>query len=415
MRALTVRKHMATGTALIIGEKKPPLSVAVFSLSVIAHAVSFYIYLPLLSTEFIVLLMLSLLLSVMIFLTDNRMIFLVVAAVRFVLILFLGHQTEYHDISELLLMAVLFLEIGISEHFPLNLYMSLGLLLVSIYLRYPIPKWGRALSQRTLLNLMSYSFVLFVIAIFSSLLTYYRERLIRRQKEITRLETAVTKLTTANTGFQDCASAVEERITMSERNRISRDIHDTVGYTMTNLIMTMEAATDLAFTEPNKVRELLELARDQADLGLKDLRQSLYELRAKDLQDVSGVRAIQRLTKIYHLVTGVKVHIEYGNLPWSCGREIDSALYHMVQEGLTNAFRHGMATEIRVLFWVDKEGIRLSMRDNGIGSVGIKEGIGISGMKERLNKLGGRIHIQSGPNGFEILAYIPMVEGNEED
>ena len=101
--------------------------------------------------------------------------------------------------------------------------------------------------------------------------------------------------------------------------------------------------------------------------------------------------------------------LEYqmGDVPWSFGEDIDLAVYRMVQEGLTNAFNHGKATQIKIQFWRDRPGIGINIHDNGFGSKEMKEGIGMSGMKERIEQLGGWIRSGSTADGFELSAWFP--------
>jgi len=100
--------------------------------------------------------------------------------------------------------------------------------------------------------------------------------------------------------------------------------------------------------------------------------------------------------------------VEYANLPFSCGVEVDDFIYHFIQEGLTNSFRHGRATNIEVLLWKDEEKITVTLRDNGRGCESIKEGIGILGMRERLGKFGGTLEFRNPAHGFEMCAEIPL-------
>jgi len=80
----------------------------------------------------------------------------------------------------------------------------------------------------------------------------------------------------------------------------------------------------------------------------------------------------------------------------------------MVQESLTNALRHGNATEISVHFWVMERSVRISISDNGMGSKEIVPGIGLAGMTERIAQIGGSMKAETTTFGFHVLAEIPL-------
>jgi signal transduction histidine kinase len=127
-------------------------------------------------------------------------------------------------------------------------------------------------------------------------------------------------------------------------------------------------------------------------------------------KNYSGLPAIQKLISVFEQATGVTVICEYGNIPFYFSEEIDISLYRMVQEGLTNAFRHGNATMILIHFWMTKEKtLTLRIRDNGKGvDEEIEEGIGLAGMRERLGKIQATLEARNVINGFELVANIPL-------
>jgi signal transduction histidine kinase len=109
------------------------------------------------------------------------------------------------------------------------------------------------------------------------------------------------------------------------------------------------------------------------------------------------------------------VDFQYGNTPWSFGETLDAVLYRLVQEGLTNSFRHGKATKIRIVFWSHEGELRITIWDNGTGSYSSDEGLGLRGMRERVEALGGSIDHHNTVDGYELSAVIPLGgEGAEE-
>ena len=163
-----------------------------------------------------------------------------------------------------------------------------------------------------------------------------------------------------------------------------------------------------------KLKELLVNARAQAEEGIVEIRSALHELRSQKISKERGLSAIHKLTRTFSKATGVNVITEYGNIPNSFGPKTDLFIYRMIQEGLLNAFTHGEADYIRIYFWKHDHQIQISLFDNGRGSQEISKGIGLRGMEERLNRLGGTLTFQNQPIGFEIVAVIPEQNGKKK-
>jgi signal transduction histidine kinase len=218
----------------------------------------------------------------------------------------------------------------------------------------------------------------------------------------------VIGLTRANLQYQDLASEAEELAMDVERKRITRDIHDVVGYTLTNNIMMMEAATDMMQRNPFGVPSLIAAARENAQEGLAQIREALYALRRQNVIHPTGLRAIARMVRIYERATGVRVATGLGIASWQYPEEVDSAIYHLAQEGLMNSFRHGKAKEVTLIVSESAREITVTVRDDGVGANGFTEGIGLRGMRERLERVGGALHVDTDHGGFMLRGTIPV-------
>ena len=238
-----------------------------------------------------------------------------------------------------------------------------------------------------------------------------RGQKIRRQdEELLRIDGTVRALSEANLDFQELATRVQRETQEQERKRITGEIHDIVGYTLTNIQMMMEAATDLVSRDSFGLEELLVKSRDQAQRGLLETRRAMHNLRAVSEVRASGLGRVTEVARIFERATKVAVRLNFGNAPDSLGARVDDVVYRMVQECLTNALRHGNATEITVNFWIVGAVLRLSISDNGVGSKEIIPGIGLSGMAERLAHIGGTMKAENTPFGFLVLSEIPLKE-----
>jgi signal transduction histidine kinase len=289
---------------------------------------------------------------------------------------------------------------------------TLSLLLIGFIFLYPLPElvFGQRMQPGDQFWRLSYG----IIATFGY---GVRELLLvlicRLENEVTRnerLEFGIEKLTHANVGFQEYSHNIEVKSRNEERNRITREIHDSIGYALTNISVLMDAAIGLLKKKDlSKVGPLLENGRQQVDTAHSDVRRALYALRSLGEVGDSGVRHLAKIARNFGELTGVKVDVDFGNSKIEYGRLTDSIVYRFVQEALANAFRHGHATWIEIRLWENNNHLIVTIRDNGTGSEDVEEGIGFLGMRERLFQVKGELRWQSLDVGFEVRADIPLV------
>lgn len=278
--------------------------------------------------------------------------------------------------------------------------------LVLLCLR-PLPAWDQSVQYPRLIGPLTAALVnaLALVSLFG-----FRFQIVqaaRRKREIESLKASVGNLIDANMDFQNYAAEVGERSTLEERKRLTRDIHDGIGYTMVNLQMMLEAATDLSGNENGQLGTLLRQALNEVRNGLTETRTALRQFREIDDQKAEGIPYFHKITGSFSRATGIPVEVNYGNIPWSFSEEINDAIYRILQESMTNALRHGRATKIRVNFWIANRCLRITIDDDGVGASQIKPGIGFTGMKERLEPLGGRLTLNGRPDGFTVAVDIP--------
>ncbi|HBG16901.1 MAG TPA: hypothetical protein DDW93_08995, partial [Firmicutes bacterium] len=162
------------------------------------------------------------------------------------------------------------------------------------------------------LSLSIYSGLIIILAFFLRLqsenqLTY---------EELNRsLHNASLKLVKANLELQDYAVMAKQQAEMNERRRLTREIHDTLAYTLTNLVMMLEAALDLTPGDCGVLQKHLQLTRDQALKGLADVRRALQALRPLEMAKVTGLPAITNLVKTFTNATQIKVSLNLGDAP----------------------------------------------------------------------------------------------------
>lgn len=220
------------------------------------------------------------------------------------------------------------------------------------------------------------------------------------------------ELRDANLKLRNYAEVQKQLGETEERNRIAREIHDTLGHTMTGLAAGLDACEMLIdFSVPetkNQIHKLSGVARS----GLEDIRRSVNKLRPDVLEKNSLEEAIKKLIAETIEVSDVSIDYinEYGPLQFNPDEE--EVLFRLVQEGTTNAIRHGKATHIWIAFYGEIGRFVVAIKDNGIGCDEIKPGFGIFHMKERLNLIHGTLDLD-GSKGFSIVAKIPVRKGEE--
>lgn len=234
--------------------------------------------------------------------------------------------------------------------------------------------------------------------------------------QIQILNSTITKLTEFTQSLQSYARMAEQQGIKRERYRISREIHDISGYMFTNIIALMDAIVSIGCNPPEKASEICLAARKQAQEGLIETRKAVHLLRRVEESQERGIRAIYRIKEIFERTTGVTVDIEAGTLPNSFGNTIDLILYRIIQEGLTNALRHGQATHVDILLFLVNQIVQVIIRDNGEGAKKIVKGIGLLGMGERIGSLGGTVQAMNAPEGgFQLTVTIPVALTEEEN
>lgn len=278
---------------------------------------------------------------------------------------------------------------------------------------HPVPFWNEPYPDPNPRDLLFLGCSVALASFVAFRLRRLMARVADQDSSLNRQSVSIDNLLNANLDFQTYAAEIGEKSTIEERKRLTREVHDIVGYTLINLRMMMEAAIELASPESERLRSQLVTARDQVMSGLLETRRALRNFRAMESVVPEGANRIQRFVKSFSQATGIVVTVNYGNIPRTFGPEIDAAVVRVIQESMTNAFRHGKATEIQISLWVDDGRLILKISDNGVGAVDIKPGIGLSGMGERIESLHGTLSVRGVEHGFVVDATVPLRKEND--
>ncbi len=347
-------------------------------------------------------------LSIVAFLAGTLGTYRICWGVQFAVSTILAYRLPGLPYGVLFAQAILVTPAAIYERYPTSLILGTvaSVVLALSHLAGEMLRPGMAVTD-ALLECASLAFLGALFSTFASLMSRFREEIIPLQRYLERLEDSVSTLTRANVTSQDYARDVEESSRLSERLRLTRDIHDVVGYAMTNTMMMMEAVKLMVARDPRSVPGFIDEVRSEVDASLAHIKQTLRNLRSQDELTVSMESIAKRLVHIFSLSTGVRVRYELGNVSWRSLELHRDIVYHFLQEGLINAFRHGKAREVILAMWEDGGRTQISLSDNGRGAAVVKEGIGIAGMRERAARSGGSIEIRSSEAGFRIALLLP--------
>lgn len=199
---------------------------------------------------------------------------------------------------------------------------------------------------------------------------------------------------------------------LEERNRMAREIHDTLAQAFTGILAQVGAAKQVLTDDVEATGAHLDLIKELARTGLTEARRSVVALRPQLLEEGSLQSALHRLiAQIRTAAMDTTLHYEIEGAVYSLPTEVESNLLRMGQEALTNAIKHANANEIRVQLVYDRDRFCLRVKDNGrgfgVGSIPSSEGFGLIGMSERAERIGAQLTIKSQPGqGTEIIVTV---------
>lgn len=236
----------------------------------------------------------------------------------------------------------------------------------------------------------------FVFILVNALMSEYRSR---------------QELGLVNKRLREYALLIEDRAMLQERNRIAREIHDSLGHSLTALNLQIANAVLYLHSNLDRAETFLIEAKKLGSHTLKEVRQSVSTLRCDPLQGKLLNVAIVDL--IEDLKYRSEIAIDYQNeIVYSLPQEITTTIYRIVQEALTNIIKHSKATKVNISLKIISQMLQIKVQDNGVGFELTENttGFGIKGMEERVTALGGQLNLISMPKkGCQIIATIPLL------
>jgi PAS domain S-box-containing protein len=215
----------------------------------------------------------------------------------------------------------------------------------------------------------------------------------------------------------ELAQGIRERSALEERQRLARELHDSVSQTLYGISLGVNTALALFDTDRARVLEALTYALSLAHAGLAEMRALIFELRPESLKTEGLVVALGKRIAAVHAHYGFEVDLSLCEEP-DVSLDVKETLYRIAQEALHNAVKHAQPDRLDVRLICAPDDIRLEVCDNGVGFDPCAEypgHLGLHSMRERALSVGGDLEIVSAPGrGTQIRARIPIAAPAED-
>jgi signal transduction histidine kinase len=220
-----------------------------------------------------------------------------------------------------------------------------------------------------------------------------------------------TELAKANQQLRDHAAQVEELATIKERNRLAREIHDTLGHYLTVVNVQIGAARAILAQDEPRALDHLAKAQTLTQEGLAEVRRSVAALRASPTESRPLTEALAKLVEQWQ-AAGMNARLDVAGMVRSLTPQAELTIYRAAQEALTNAGKHANATRVGITLGYgddgDDDSVRLRVEDDGVGSADSQGGFGLLGVRERVQLLSGEMHVRTEiGGGFALEVELP--------
>jgi len=210
------------------------------------------------------------------------------------------------------------------------------------------------------------------------------------------------------------------RVQDEERRKLSRDLHDTTGQTLAALKMAVSRLQE-TYKETSAALAIVSEVEQLADQAIGEIRTMSYLLHPPLLDEVGFASAAECYIEGFARRSGISVQAEIAKSRERLPRNVEIALFRVLQESLTNVHRHSGASDASIRFQHAGDAVILEVQDFGKGipeerlrllhGVNKETGVGLAGMRERLHELDGKLEIESDCRGTSMRAIVPLAPG----
>ena len=250
-----------------------------------------------------------------------------------------------------------------------------------------------------------------LLSINTIIFVYYLVMVVKnKHDEKERIRLLNEKLEEANQRLRAYAIEAVQTAETRERNRLAREIHDTLGHALTGIAAGLDACIITVDVAPEVTKVQLKKIRETARKGIVDVRRSVKKLRPDDLEKLPFQETLMQMTKDYSESSGMEITFDIFSWSDNLRQDQEDVIYRVIQECLTNANRHGHATKVKITIGGSEKYLVVVIADNGKGCDNVEQGFGLKHMRERLKLLHGTVHYWSDA-GFIVEAMIPLNRG----
>ena len=195
---------------------------------------------------------------------------------------------------------------------------------------------------------------------------------------------------------------MKELYTLQERNRISREIHDSVGHSLSTIIIQLGAISKLSEENNPQISQMSSQLREFAVKGLQEVRTVVHDLKPEQLTKQQLTVALEEFIYETKQHSGVEFVFRQNKPTFQLTKEQELTIFRGVQEATTNAIRHGKATKITLLMMYSANELIVTIMDNGVGSSAISLEGGLKALEERLHEQQAQLEIKNTEQGFTV-------------
>lgn len=236
--------------------------------------------------------------------------------------------------------------------------------------------------------------VIFIVILYLAV-GYIVSRLMKAQRR------QRTELAEANVQLAQHATTLQQLTISHERNRLARDLHDTLAHSLSAVAVQLEAVKSLWDEDPEEAQKILVQSLATTRSGLKETRLAIQDLRASPLEDLGLGLALQQIAKTTASRAGLRLELDVPEQITGLSESIEQGLYRVADEALTNIEHHADATHISMRYQEKKQQITLTIADDGRGfdteAAPPMGHFGLKGMAERVSMMRGTLTVDSKP------------------
>ena len=252
-------------------------------------------------------------------------------------------------------------------------------------------------------SLYALNMVLFIIS-----LLFYIMNVLAENHEVEEELAMVSKVNTELNNYMALSEKIAED---RERKRIAREIHDTLGHALTGISAGLDAVGVLIDIDPNRAKEQVKSVSEVVREGIQDVRGSLNRLRPGALEGRTLKDALEKMIREYQTLSNLQVDLHYEWVDVDMDVMIEDTIFRVIQESMTNAVRHGHASQMSLHFFENEEDYLIELQDNGVGFETLTYGYGLKQMMERISILGGQLQFESRDGFFTRVSLPKYKEG----